>query len=198
MSSVPRNAETFFSRVLWMSCVPQMKRTEDMPSPYLPSASCANVPTISSARFSRICSVMISFFTFSSSSVTFSGEVDSTFTTPWLMKPFAHGADLVFHSATKFLCGHGTVVGGLLGSGTIFYMLVENWSFVDALYFSTTIFSTVGFGDIAAQTERVMRNIAALLTAGGAGFEHVVGRPFPAVRVRHEMLEIFYARNMPR
>jgi O-acetylhomoserine (thiol)-lyase len=40
--------------------------------------------------------------------------VDSTFTTPWLMKPFEHGADLVLHSATKFLCGHGTVVGGLL------------------------------------------------------------------------------------
>jgi O-acetylhomoserine (thiol)-lyase len=40
--------------------------------------------------------------------------VDSTFTTPWLIQPFAHGADLVFHSATKFLSGHGTVIGGLL------------------------------------------------------------------------------------
>lgn len=40
--------------------------------------------------------------------------VDSTFTTPWLMKPFEHGADLVYHSATKFLSGHGTVIGGLL------------------------------------------------------------------------------------
>jgi O-acetylhomoserine (thiol)-lyase len=40
--------------------------------------------------------------------------VDSTFTPPWLLKPFDHGADLVFHSATKFLSGHGTVVGGLL------------------------------------------------------------------------------------
>jgi O-acetylhomoserine (thiol)-lyase len=40
--------------------------------------------------------------------------VDSTFTTPWLIRPFEHGADLVYHSATKFLCGHGTVVGGLL------------------------------------------------------------------------------------
>ncbi len=40
--------------------------------------------------------------------------VDSTFTTPWLIRPFDHGADLVYHSATKFLCGHGTVVGGLL------------------------------------------------------------------------------------
>ena len=40
--------------------------------------------------------------------------VDSTFTTPWLMKPFDHGADLIFHSATKFLSGHGTVIGGVL------------------------------------------------------------------------------------
>jgi O-acetylhomoserine (thiol)-lyase len=40
--------------------------------------------------------------------------VDSTFTTPWLMQPFEHGADLVFHSATKFLSGHGTVIGGVL------------------------------------------------------------------------------------
>ena len=40
--------------------------------------------------------------------------VDSTFTTPWLIQPGELGADLVYHSATKFLCGHGTVVGGLL------------------------------------------------------------------------------------
>jgi len=40
--------------------------------------------------------------------------VDSTFTTPWLMRPFEHGADLVFHSATKFLSGHGVVIGGVL------------------------------------------------------------------------------------
>jgi O-acetylhomoserine (thiol)-lyase len=46
--------------------------------------------------------------------------VDSTFTTPWLMKPFDHGADLVFHSATKFLCGHGTVIGGLLVDSGLF------------------------------------------------------------------------------
>ena len=40
--------------------------------------------------------------------------LDSTFTTPYLLRPFDHGADLVFHSATKFLCGHGTAIGGLL------------------------------------------------------------------------------------
>jgi O-acetylhomoserine (thiol)-lyase len=46
--------------------------------------------------------------------------VDSTFTTPWLLKPFEHGADLVFHSATKFLSGHGTVIGGVLVDGGSF------------------------------------------------------------------------------
>ena len=40
--------------------------------------------------------------------------VDSTFTTPYLMRPFGHGADLVYHSATKFLSGHGVVIGGLV------------------------------------------------------------------------------------
>jgi len=40
--------------------------------------------------------------------------VDSTLTSPWLIKPFEHGADLVYHSATKFLSGHGTVIGGLV------------------------------------------------------------------------------------
>jgi O-acetylhomoserine (thiol)-lyase len=40
--------------------------------------------------------------------------IDSTFTTPYLMRPFDHGADLVFHSATKFLSGHGVVIGGVL------------------------------------------------------------------------------------
>ncbi len=43
--------------------------------------------------------------------------VDSTFTTPWLMRPFDLGADLVMHSATKFLSGHGVVIGGVLVDG---------------------------------------------------------------------------------
>jgi O-acetylhomoserine (thiol)-lyase len=40
--------------------------------------------------------------------------VDATFATPWLQQPIGLGADLVLHSATKFLSGHGTVVGGVL------------------------------------------------------------------------------------
>jgi len=43
--------------------------------------------------------------------------VDSTFTTPWLMQPFELGADLVYHSATKFLGGHGTTIGGVVIDG---------------------------------------------------------------------------------
>jgi O-acetylhomoserine (thiol)-lyase len=46
--------------------------------------------------------------------------VDSTLTTPYLIKPFELGADLVYHSATKFLSGHGTVIGGIVVDGGSF------------------------------------------------------------------------------
>ena len=46
--------------------------------------------------------------------------VDSTLTSPWLMQPLALGADLVYHSATKFLSGHGTVIGGIVVDGGSF------------------------------------------------------------------------------
>jgi O-acetylhomoserine (thiol)-lyase len=40
--------------------------------------------------------------------------VDNTFATPWLCRPIEHGADIVLHSATKFICGHGTSIGGVI------------------------------------------------------------------------------------
>ncbi len=40
--------------------------------------------------------------------------VDNTIATPYLIRPFEHGADIVVHSATKFLGGHGTVIGGII------------------------------------------------------------------------------------
>ena len=46
--------------------------------------------------------------------------VDSTLTSPYLMRPFQLGADLVYHSATKFLSGHGTVIGGIVVDGGSF------------------------------------------------------------------------------
>ena len=43
--------------------------------------------------------------------------IDSTFATPWLCRPIDHGADIVMHSATKFLGGHGVAIAGLLVDG---------------------------------------------------------------------------------
>lgn len=40
--------------------------------------------------------------------------VDSTFATPFLLRPFEYGADIVVHSATKFIGGHGTAIGGVI------------------------------------------------------------------------------------
>lgn len=55
--------------------------------------------------------------------------IDNTFATPYLLRPIEHGADIVVHSASKFLAGHGAVLGGVIvdngrfdaeGSGTLF------------------------------------------------------------------------------
>ncbi|GAB3804436.1 bifunctional o-acetylhomoserine/o-acetylserine sulfhydrylase [Humibacter antri] len=43
--------------------------------------------------------------------------VDNTIATPYLIRPFEHGADIVLHSATKFLGGHGTTIGGVIVDG---------------------------------------------------------------------------------
>ncbi|GJD81355.1 O-acetylhomoserine aminocarboxypropyltransferase [Methylobacterium gregans] len=49
--------------------------------------------------------------------------VDNTMATPYLIRPFEHGADIVVHSATKFLGGHGNSIGGLIVDGGTF-----NWA----------------------------------------------------------------------
>ena len=46
--------------------------------------------------------------------------VDSTFATPYLIRPFEYGADIVVHSATKFIGGHGTAIGGVIIEGENF------------------------------------------------------------------------------
>ena len=43
--------------------------------------------------------------------------IDSTFATPYLLRPIEHGADVVVHSATKFIGGHGTAIGGVIIDG---------------------------------------------------------------------------------
>lgn len=73
--------------------------------------------------------------------------VDSTLTTPWLLRPFEHGADLVLHSATKFIGGHGTVVGGLLVDGGRF-----DWA-ANAERFPTLTAPYAGFHDMVFAEE---------------------------------------------
>ena len=46
--------------------------------------------------------------------------VDNTLATPYLIKPFEHGADIIVHSATKFLGGHGNSIGGVIVDGGSF------------------------------------------------------------------------------
>ena len=46
--------------------------------------------------------------------------VDNTFATPYLFRPLEHGADIVVHSATKFMGGHGTALGGVIVEGGSF------------------------------------------------------------------------------
>ncbi len=46
--------------------------------------------------------------------------IDSTFATPYLLRPIEHGADIVVHSATKFIGGHGTAIGGVIIDGGTF------------------------------------------------------------------------------
>jgi len=46
--------------------------------------------------------------------------IDNTVTTPYLFKPFEHGADIIVYSLTKFLCGHGTSIGGAVVDGGTF------------------------------------------------------------------------------
>lgn len=52
--------------------------------------------------------------------------VDNTFATPYLLRPIEHGADIVVHSATKFIGGHGTTLGGVIVDSGKF-----NWKAVD-------------------------------------------------------------------
>jgi O-acetylhomoserine (thiol)-lyase len=52
--------------------------------------------------------------------------VDNTFGTPWLIRPFDYGADIVVHSATKYIGGHGTSIGGVIVDSGRFDWSAEN------------------------------------------------------------------------
>jgi O-acetylhomoserine (thiol)-lyase len=53
--------------------------------------------------------------------------VDNTFATPYLLRPIEHGADIVVHSATKFIGGHGTTIGGVIVDGNFDWTQSDKW-----------------------------------------------------------------------
>ena len=74
--------------------------------------------------------------------------VDNTFGTPYLLRPFEHGADIVVHSATKFLGGHGTTLGGIIvESGKFNYKASGNYPQITApnpSYHGVSFYDAVG------------------------------------------------------
>jgi O-acetylhomoserine (thiol)-lyase len=94
--------------------------------------------------------------------------IDNTFASPYLCRPIEHGADIVVHSATKYLCGHGTVVGGVIvEAGTFAWgagrhpLLAEPSPSYHGVRFADT------FGEYAFLTRarsEVMRDVGACLS----------------------------------
>ena len=65
--------------------------------------------------------------------------VDNTFGTPYLIRPIEHGADIVVHSATKFIGGHGTTLGGIIVDSGKFDWLRVNTLQLPSLTPATTV-----------------------------------------------------------
>ena len=74
--------------------------------------------------------------------------VDNTFGTPYLIRPIEHGADIVVHSATKFICGHGTSLGGIIvESGTFDWRAAGKYPHITApnpSYHGISFYDAVG------------------------------------------------------
>lgn len=93
--------------------------------------------------------------------------VDNTFASPYLLRPLEHGADVVVHSATKFLGGHGTTLGGVIVDGGKF-----NWK-SDPEKFPTLAkpdpsYHGIVFADAVGEAAYVTRIRAVLLRDTGA------------------------------
>ncbi len=93
--------------------------------------------------------------------------VDNTFGTPYLIRPLEHGADIVVHSATKFLGGHGTSLGGVIVDGGSFDWKAYPDKF-PALAKPDPSYHGAVFADVAGPAAFVTRIRAVLLRDTGA------------------------------
>ncbi len=93
--------------------------------------------------------------------------VDNTFGTPYLIRPLEHGADIVVHSATKFLGGHGTSLGGIIVDGGSFDWKANADKFPTLAKPDPSYHGAV-FADVAGKAAFVTRIRAVLLRDTGA------------------------------
>lgn len=92
--------------------------------------------------------------------------VDNTFGTPYLIRPIEHGADIVVHSATKFIGGHGTTLGGIIvDSGKFNWEAIENYPAIAA---PNPSYHGISFTKAAGQAAFVTYIRAILLRDTGA------------------------------
>lgn len=97
--------------------------------------------------------------------------IDNTFGTPYLIRPIEHGADIVVHSATKFLGGHGTTLGGIIvDSGNFDWKASKNYpQIADA----NPSYHGVSFADAAGKAAFVTYIRAILLRDTGAAISPI-------------------------
>ena len=93
--------------------------------------------------------------------------IDNTFGTPFLIRPIEHGADIVVHSATKFIGGHGTTLGGVIVDGGTFPWAKYPNKF-PTLAQPEPCYHGAVFTDVAGKTAFVTRIRAVLLRDTGA------------------------------
>ena len=93
--------------------------------------------------------------------------VDNTFGTPFLIRPLEHGADIVVHSATKFLGGHGSSLGGVIVDGGTFDWKANADKFPSLAKPDPSYHGAV-FADVAGQAAFVTRIRAVILRDTGA------------------------------
>ena len=93
--------------------------------------------------------------------------VDNTFGTPFLIRPIEHGADVVVHSATKFIGGHGTSLGGVIVDGGTFDWKAQPDKFPTLAKPDPSYHGAV-FADVAGAAAFVTRIRAVILRDTGA------------------------------
>ena len=93
--------------------------------------------------------------------------VDNTFATPWLLRPIEHGADIVVHSATKFIGGHGSSLGGVIVDGGTFDWKANADKFPSLAKPDPSYHDAI-FADVAGPAAFVTRIRAVLLRDTGA------------------------------